>query len=89
MNEYERGGGDAPGSGIRATDLALFALYFLLYAGFMALTAFSPETLAIRVAGGVNLAIAYGMGLILAAVALAVVAMFLRRDSQQDRGDRP
>jgi uncharacterized membrane protein (DUF485 family) len=57
-------------------DLALFVVYFLLYAGFMALTAFSPETLAIRVIGGVNLAVAYGMGLILAAVILAAVAMF-------------
>jgi uncharacterized membrane protein (DUF485 family) len=60
--------------------LLLFLFYFALYAIFMGLTAFAPETLAIRVVGGVNLAVAYGMGLILAAALLAGVAMFLRHD---------
>ncbi len=90
MNEPERNGGnDAPGAGIRRTDLFLFAVYVLLYAGFMGLTAFSPETMAMRVIGGVNLAIAYGMGLILAAVLLAGVATLLRHETSNGRSGRP
>lgn len=65
-------------------DLVLFAVYFLLYAGFMGLTAFAPRAMAMRVVGGVNLAVAYGMGLILAAIVLAGAATLLRRD-----GGRP
>jgi len=66
-------------NGTHKADLALFAVYFLLYAGFMGLVAFAPDVLATRVLGGVNLAVAYGMGLILAAVALAAVSTFLHR----------
>ena len=53
-----------------------FLIYCVLYAGFMGLTAFSFETLAKPVAG-VNWAILYGMGLIVAAGVLAVVYMIL------------
>ena len=56
--------------------LCLFAIYCVLYAGFMGLTAFSFETLAKPVAG-VNWAILYGMGLIVAAFVLAIVYMIL------------
>lgn len=59
--------------------LILFAVYLLLYSGFMYLNAFSPEVMASPFVGGVNLAIAYGMGLIVAALALAAVYMFLCR----------
>jgi|JI10StandDraft_1071094.scaffolds.fasta_scaffold2109359_1 hypothetical protein len=102
MNDPDRGGGNAPthaappaapreasaaaGGGIRRTDLLLFGFYVILYAGFMGLTAFAPAAMATRVVGGVNLAIAYGMGLILAAVILAGVAMVLRHDPNDDRG---
>ena len=83
QTQRDDGRGDAarstPAPPAHRADLVLFAVYFLLYAGFMGLTAFSPETLAIRVAGGVNVAVAYGMGLILIAVILAGVAMFTYR----------
>lgn len=55
--------------------LGLFAAYVLLYAGFMALVLARPDWLSARPVGGVNLAIAYGLGLIAAAVVLAVVYM--------------
>lgn len=55
-----------------ALALSLFAVYLLLYIGFMALSAFSPQTMSRTVVGGVNVAIAYGMGLILAAIVLAL-----------------
>ena len=56
--------------------LWFFAVYCVLYAGFMGLTAFGFQTLA-RPVAGVNWAILYGMGLIVAALVLAVVYMFV------------
>ena len=55
--------------------LGLFAIYLLLYAGFMGLNAFAPGLMAWRPGAGLNLAILYGMGLIFAAVGLAFVYM--------------
>jgi uncharacterized membrane protein (DUF485 family) len=57
--------------------LMLFALYVALYAGFMFLNAFAPERMKQPVLAGVNLAIIYGMGLIVAALVLALVYMQL------------
>ncbi len=70
---------DPRANGTHRADLVLFALYCVLYAGFMGLTAFAPDVLAMRVFGGVNLAVAYGMGLIVTAVVLAGIATLLRR----------
>jgi len=58
--------------------LALFWVYVAFYGGFMALVLARPDLLALRPFGGVNLAIASGMGLIAAAFALAVVYMLAR-----------
>lgn len=59
--------------------LVLFAIYVLLYAGFMALAAFWPHLMSEPIFGGVNLAIKYGMGLILAALILAAIYLYLTR----------
>ncbi|HMR17756.1 MAG TPA: DUF485 domain-containing protein [Sphingobacterium sp.] len=56
------------GLGIR-----LFFVYLICYAGFVAIGVFQYELLAISVLGGVNLALAYGIGLIVFAVILGVV----------------
>ena len=69
--------------------LALFWIYVLLYAGFMALVLFRPDLLSLRPFGGVNLAIAYGMGLIAGALLLAIIYMVACRsveDGGQPRG---
>jgi uncharacterized membrane protein (DUF485 family) len=58
--------------------LALFGLYVLLYAGFITLVLVRPGLVAERPFGGVNLAIACGLGLIVAAVLLSVVYMVAR-----------
>lgn len=58
--------------------LALFGVYVLLYAGFMGLVLIRPEALAARPLGGVNLAIACGLGLIVAAVVLSVAYIVAR-----------
>lgn len=55
--------------------LALFWIYVLLYAGFMAVVLFRPDLLSNRPFGGINLAIAYGMGLIAGAFLLALIYM--------------
>ncbi len=60
---------------MRGGDLALFGLYCALYGGFVVLAAFRPDLMAKPVVGGVNLAVAYGMGLILAAIVLAGIAL--------------
>jgi uncharacterized membrane protein (DUF485 family) len=61
-------------------SLGLFAVYVLLYAGFMTLVLVRPDLLASRPLGGVNLAITCGLGLILTAVLLAVVSVVVRSD---------
>lgn len=53
--------------------LVLFVIYLLLYAGFVLLNAFSADTMEIIVLAGLNLAIVYGFGLIIAAVFLALI----------------
>jgi len=60
--------------------LWLFALYVILYGGFMALAAFQPQLMGKAPFGGVNLAIMYGMGLIVAALVLALIYMVLCRN---------
>jgi uncharacterized membrane protein (DUF485 family) len=61
--------------------LMLFAVYVLFYAGFMGLSAFAPQVMSSRPLGGVNLAIDYGLGLIIGAFALALLYMALARKS--------
>jgi len=64
--------------------LVLFILYLAFYAGFMGVNAFSPLTMKWSPLGGVNLAILYGLALIVGAVLLALVYMFLcKRNADQ------
>ena len=63
----------------------LFLVYLALYAGFMALSAFFPRAMASTPFGGINLAIWYGMALIVAALALALLYMVLCREDGTDR----
>ncbi len=53
--------------------LALFALYLALYGGFVLLAAFAPAVMERTPLAGVNLAIWYGFGLIVAAILLALI----------------
>lgn len=59
--------------------LALFFLYLALYGGFMGLSAFAPATMRSTPFGGVTLAVSYGFGLIVAALALALLYGWLCR----------
>ena len=53
--------------------LWLFALYLFFYAGFMVISTFLPDVLDQRPVAGINLAILYGLGLILAALLLSLL----------------
>jgi uncharacterized membrane protein (DUF485 family) len=53
--------------------LVLFILYTLIYGGFVLLNAFAPDIMETTPLAGVNLAILYGMGLIILALMLAIV----------------
>src|SRR3954471_10253733 len=55
--------------------LVLFFIYLAFYAGFMGLAAFAPQAMGRPVLGGVNLAITYGMGLIIGALVIAALYM--------------
>ena len=48
-------------------------LYSVVYVGFVALSVFTPACMGARAILGLNLAVAYGLGLIVVAVVLALV----------------
>ena len=77
---------DAAARARSRVGLGLFALYVALYAGFMAVVLVRPDWLSARPFGGTNLAIAYGLGLIAAALVLAVAYMVACR--LVERSDR-
>ena len=64
--------------------LWLFAVYVVLYGGFMALNAFFPSQMGRPVFAGINLAVTYGLLLIVGAFVLALVYMFLVRIRAED-----
>lgn len=66
--------------------IGLFLLYLALYAGFVLLAAFAPHVMERSPAAGVNLAVWYGFGLIVAAIALALIYGWLcNRPSEPGR----
>jgi uncharacterized membrane protein (DUF485 family) len=63
--------------------LVLFAIYLAFYGGFVALAAFSPQTMERIAAAGVNLAVWYGFALIAAAIVLALVYGWICRPPRE------
>lgn len=59
--------------------LAFFAFYLLLYGGFVLLNAFAPAVMERTPLLGINVAVLYGMSLIVAAFVLALVYGWLCR----------
>ena len=53
--------------------IRLFFIYLICYAGFVLIGVFQYELLAVPMLGGLNLALAYGIGLIIFAVILGVI----------------
>lgn len=57
--------------------IKFFFLYLFFYAGFVAIGVLNYELLAVEVFRGINLAIFYGIGLIVFAVLLGILYNFL------------
>lgn len=53
--------------------IRLFFIYLILYAGFVVIGVFQYELLSINIIAGMNLALIYGIGLIVFAVVLGIV----------------
>ena len=53
--------------------IKLFWLYSVIYMGFVGIAVFAPEKMKTPVLAGTNLAIIYGMGLIIFAILLGLV----------------
>lgn len=66
----------------------LFLVYLVLYGGFVLLAAFAPSVMD-KTVGGLNLAVIYGFGLIIAAVVLALIygAMCKADETSDPSGD--
>src|SRR5262245_51207556 len=74
--------------------LVLFFIYLAFYAGFMGLAAFAPQAMARPALAGVNLAITYGMALIvwalvIAAIYLVICALNLRANGVGSKAETP
>jgi uncharacterized membrane protein (DUF485 family) len=65
--------------------LALFAVYLVLYGGFIALCAFNLEWMGRKGPLGLNHATLYGFGLIVAAFVLALIYMAAARHGAEER----
>jgi uncharacterized membrane protein (DUF485 family) len=69
--------------------LVLFFIYVVVYALFVYLSAFRADLMAWQPMGGVNLAIWYGLGLIVFAIVLAVIYMLIcKSGNDRARGER-
>src|SRR5262249_3041929 len=64
--------------------LVLFAVYLLLYSGFVLLNAFAPDSMEATPVAGLNVAILYGFALIVFAVILSMVYGLLCKDLPED-----
>ena len=59
--------------------MVLFLIYFAIYSGFVGLNAFRPDIMDSTPAWGLNLAVLYGLALIVIAMVLALVYCWLCR----------
>ena len=64
------------------TGLLFFAFYCLIYTTFVFLSAFRSDVMERVVWGGLNVALWYGVGLILGAIGLAILYCWLCRSSR-------
>jgi len=63
--------------------LIFFAIYAAVYAGFIGVCTFGYEAMGKPVFDGINLAIVYGMALILLAIVMAVIYMLLAKNEPE------
>lgn len=70
--------------------IQFFFIYLFFYVSFVVIGVFNYELLAIKVFRGVNLAICYGIGLIIFAVLLGILYNFLcsRYEDETEGGEK-
>lgn len=74
LHEPASDSGPDPASAYKTRlGLQMFAVYVLIYAGFVAMRLLWPETMSIKVVFGLNLAIVYGFALIVIAMGQALI----------------
>lgn len=77
--------GKDPSSAYKARlGVWMFIVYALIYAGFVAINVTDPLAMEAVVAAGMNLAVVYGLGLIVIALILALI--YDRMCSSHERG---
>jgi uncharacterized membrane protein (DUF485 family) len=62
--------------------MSLFAIYLVLYGGFVFLNTFSPTTMEALPWAGINVAVLYGFALIIGAVVLAFIYGIFSSDAE-------
>lgn len=62
--------------------LVLFGLYLVLYGGFVLLNMIAPTTMEATPLWGINTAVLYGFGLIVAAIVLALIYELFTNDGE-------
>jgi uncharacterized membrane protein (DUF485 family) len=67
--------------------LILFAIYLVFYLVFVLINAFAPDLMETSTLAGLNLAIVYGFGLIVAAIVMAMIygVMCRREPAEQPK----
>ena len=53
--------------------LKLFAVYALIYAGFVVINMVDPNMMEMKIVGGLKLAVVYGIGLIILAIIMGII----------------
>lgn len=75
-----------PAAGYKSRlGLILFFVYAAMYAGFVVINLTTPAMMEITVLWGINLAVVYGLALILAALGLALAYDSLCRKREEGR----
>jgi uncharacterized membrane protein (DUF485 family) len=72
-----------------AIGIQMTILYSIVYGGFVVLSVFQPTWMGARAVLGLNLAVAYGIGLIIAAVLFALVYNYLCRVPPTSAASQP
>lgn len=86
MNEHETVEDDAVERRKILIGVRMTVLYSLVYAGFVGLSVFQPTWMGANAVLGLNLAVAYGLGLIVIAIVFALVYNRLCRVMASDAG---
>jgi uncharacterized membrane protein (DUF485 family) len=83
-------GHDAASAYKTRVGLILFAIYGLVYAGFVAINTFNPTAMGQVVFAGLNLAVTYGFGLIILAIVMGLIYNILctRAENKMNQDER-